>query len=270
MPDIAELLDHLAAESAEVDAMVAVLDPAGWTWPTPAAGWTIAHQIAHLSWTDSTALKSVTDVSAFHRDLAVAAEDPAGFVDHFTNASLAPPDELLRSWREHRSALAKALAAAPHDQRLPWYGVSMSPVSMATGRLMETWAHGLDIADTLGRPIRPTARLRHVALLATRTFEFSFAAHDRPVPADRVRVELTAPDGALWTFGAPGDANVITGPALDFCLIATRRRHLDDLDLKAIGPVAAEWLEVIQAFAGPPGARRDPLGKGAGGHVAPQ
>ena len=263
MADITELLDDLAAESADVDAMVADLTETDWDRATPAAGWTIAHQIAHLSWTDSTALKSATDTEAFGRDLATAAQDPLGFVDHFANASRRPPPELLRTWREGRSRLAKALTEARHDQRLPWYGVTMSPVSMATGRLMETWAHGLDIADALGVRRTPTARLRHIVFLATRTFEFSFAAHDCAVPIERVRLELTSPDGRPWIFGPPDASNVITGPALDFCLIATQRRHRNDLDLRAIGPVADAWLDVIQAFAGPPGSGRDPLGNGA-------
>jgi uncharacterized protein (TIGR03084 family) len=263
MADITELCDDLTAESAEVDALVADLPDATWASATPAAGWTIAHQIAHLHWTDTTALKSITDVEAFGRDLAIAAADPAGFVDHFAQASLRPPAELLTAWRDSRSALVKALLGAPREQRLPWYGVTMSPVSMATGRLMETWAHGQDIAETLGAGREPTARLRHIVFLAIRTFEFSFAIHDRPVPAERVRLELTAPDGRLWTFGPDHAADLITGTALDFCLIATQRRHRDDVNLDAAGPVALDWLEVIQAFAGPPGIGRDPLAKGA-------
>jgi uncharacterized protein (TIGR03084 family) len=149
MADITELCDDLTAESAEVDALVADLPDGTWAAATPAAGWTIAHQIAHLHWTDTTALKSITDVDAFGLDLAIAATDPAGFVDQFASASLRPPAELLPAWRDSRSALVKALLEAPREQRLPWYGVTMSPVSMATGRLMETWAHGQDIADTL-------------------------------------------------------------------------------------------------------------------------
>ena len=32
----------------------------------------------------------------------------------------------------------------------PWYGPSMSARSFVTARLMETWAHGMDVADALG------------------------------------------------------------------------------------------------------------------------
>jgi len=52
-----------------------------WAHPTPAPGWTIAHQIAHLLWTDRVALTAVTDDAAFAEVLAAATADPVGFVD---------------------------------------------------------------------------------------------------------------------------------------------------------------------------------------------
>jgi uncharacterized protein (TIGR03084 family) len=125
---------------------------------------------------------------------------------------------------------------------------------------METWAHGQDVADTLAVIRTPTARLRHVAYLGVRTFGHSFAAHGRPEPATPVRVDLVAPDGGTWSFGPADAADRVTGPAVDFCLLVTQRRHRSDLELTATGPIADEWLDVAQAFAGPPGAGREPSG----------
>ena len=129
---------------------------------------------------------------------------------------------------------------------------------MATARMMETWAHGLDVADALGVTREPTARLRHVAHLAVRALPYAFAVHGRPVPEVPVRVELTGPDGQAWTWGPAEAADRVTGPALDFCLRMTQRRHRDDLALVATGEVADAWLDVGQAFAGPPGTGREP------------
>jgi uncharacterized protein (TIGR03084 family) len=123
---------------------------------------------------------------------------------------------------------------------------------------METWAHGQDVADALGVRRPPTARLRHVAFLGARTLGHSFATHGRTPPADPVRVELEAPGGQRWTFGPAAAADRVVGPALDFCLLVTRRRHRADLALVATGPVADEWLDLAQAFAGPPGPGRAP------------
>ncbi len=124
---------------------------------------------------------------------------------------------------------------------------------------METWAHGQDVADALGVTREPTARLRHVAHLGVRALPYSYTVWGREVPAAPVRVELTAPDGGLWTWGPEGAADRVTGPALDFCLLVTQRRHRADTAVAATGAVAQEWLEIAQAFAGPPGPGREPL-----------
>jgi len=259
VPDISELISDLDAESEAVDALVATLPPAAWDRSTPAEGWTIAHQISHLAWTDQIAYLSVTDATSFNMALAHAADDPAGFVDRAAIEGLAPPTELLARWRAGRTALTSALATSPQDIKLPWYGVAMSTASMATGRIMETWAHGTDIADALGVTMPATTRLRHVLFLATRTFGFSFAAHGRSTPEAPVRLELVAPDGSLWTYGPEEAEDRIQGTVLDFGLVATHRRHRDDLNLRTTGPVAGAWLDVVQTFAGPPGKPRRPL-----------
>lgn len=258
MVDIAELLADLDAESADLDALVAPLPDAAWATPTPAEGWTIAHQIAHLAWTDRVSRFAATDSAAFFASVADAGEDVSGFVDRAAASFLAPPPELLARWRSGRAALAAALATVPPGTKLPWYGTSMSAASMATARLMETWAHGLDVADALGLVRPPTVRLRHIAHIGVRALGWGFAAHGLPVPDQPVRVELVAPDGTLWTFGPEDAADRVLGPALDFCLLVTQRRHRADLALQATGPVADAWLDVAQAFAGPPGKGRPP------------
>lgn len=259
MAEIADVLADLDAESRDLDTLVAALPPADWARDTPAAGWTIAHQISHLAWTDQVAYLSTTDARAFAAALTSALADPEHFVDRTAHDGIVPAPELLARWRAGRSALAGALAEAPRGAKLPWYGVSMSPISMTTGRIMETWAHGQDVADALGIVRVPTDRLRHVIHLATRTVEFSFSAHGRPAPTEPIRLELTAPDGSMWIYGPAEAANVVAGSALDFCLVATHRRHRSDVALDATGEVADALLDVVQTFAGAPGAARAPL-----------
>jgi uncharacterized protein (TIGR03084 family) len=257
------VLEDLLAETAGLDALVAGLEPAAWGRETPAEGWTIAHQIAHLAWTDRRALLAVGDPDAFAREADVAAASFDTYVDDGARQGAAlPPGELLARWREGRARLWEALAAQPKGVRFRWYGPPMSTASMATGRLMETWAHGEDVADTLGVRREPTARLWHVARIGVRARDFAFAVHGRPAPAEEFRVELTSPDGSLWAFGPADAAQRVTGTALDFCLLAVRRRHRDDVRLRAQGPDAEAWLSVVQAFAGPPGDSRPPS-KGA-------
>ena len=87
---------------------------------------------------------------------------------------------------------------------------------------------------------------------------FSYAVHGETPPPDPVRVELTAPEGGLWTWGPEDAMDRVTGPALDFCLLVTQRRHRDDLALAVTGPAATEWMAIAQAFAGEAGPGRSP------------
>jgi uncharacterized protein (TIGR03084 family) len=187
--------------------------------------------------------------------------DPAGFVDVAAAQGAAmEPADLLDVWRRGRGELVTALLAVPAGTRLPWFGPPMSAASMATARLMETFAHGQDIVDALGVHRPPTDRLRHVAHIGVRTIGFAFAVHGLAAPDEPFRVELTGPGGELWTWGDDGAANRITGPALDFALLVTQRRHPDDLAVTVTGDQALQWVPIAQAFAGPPGPGRKPGG----------
>jgi uncharacterized protein (TIGR03084 family) len=128
----------------------------------------------------------------------------------------------------------------------------MSTLSFATARLMETWSHGQDVAETLGVSLPATDRLRHVAHIGVTTRGWSYMNRGQDFPGGDVRVELTAPSGQVWTWGPEGADNKVSGSALDFCLVVTQRRHRDSTGLVTEGPLAEEWMGIAQAFAGPP------------------
>jgi len=259
MSATAGIVADLTAESDSLDDLVAELPAEAWATDTPAAGWTIAHQIGHLLWTDRVSLIACTDPDRFAEMLAEAAPKAAVFVDEAAEVEAArPPAELLADWRTTRATLAGALCAVPDGTKLPWFGPPMSASSMATARIMETWAHGLDIADALGITREPTERLRHVAHIGVRTRDFAYMVNGKTPPAEPFRYELTGPTGQIWTWGPDDASNVVRGPALDFCELATQRRHIDDLALTTVGDDAAEWVTIAQCFAGPPGGGRAP------------
>jgi uncharacterized protein (TIGR03084 family) len=260
------LLSGLAAESAVLDSAVAHLEDTAWLAPTPAEGWTVAHQIAHLAWTDEQALLAATDPGAFTRTLAEVGPRLGTLVDDAAGDGAAEdPAELLDRWRAGRATLAEALANLPDGTKLPWFGPPMSAASMATARLMETWAHGLDVTDALRLPPSVSDRLRHIAHIGVRTRDFAFRQHGLAAPAEPFRVELAAPDGGTWGWGPEDAAQRVTGPALDFSQRVTQRRHRSDLALTASGADADRWLDLAQAFAGPPGPGRLPAGERAAG-----
>ena len=262
--DMGALLGDLAAETADLRALVADLDETGWRTPTPAIGWTIVDQVSHLAFFDDAAVTSATDPDRFRAELAdsgrtgrFSTDDIAARHRHLTGA------DLLAWFDNARGRLIETFGGIDPAERLPWFGPPMSAASSVTARIMETWAHGQDVADALEVTREPTGRLRHIAHIGVRALPFSFIVNGLAAPTEPVRVELAWSGGEVWAWGPDDAANVVTGPAVDFCLLVTRRRHRADTAIQARGQVAERWLGIAQAFAGPPGAGRQP---GAGRH----
>ncbi|HUD69752.1 MAG TPA: TIGR03084 family metal-binding protein [Acidimicrobiales bacterium] len=258
-PDLDQLAAHLVDET---DALVDVLEalPADrWATPTPSEGWSIADQVSHLAYFDGAATMSVLDRAAFGDLQHEAAVKGTALCDEVAARYRdLTADELMGWWRAGRASMLAAMLAGSPSRRVPWYGPDFSVASSLTGRIMETWAHGQDVYDALGVPHRETAALYDVTRLCARTRANSYAARGMTMPPGDVVVELVAPSGATWTFGEDA-AERIAGSAVEFCLVATQRRHFVDTGLVATGPAASQWLEIAQAFAGPPGPGRAPL-----------
>ena len=128
----------------------------------------------------------------------------------------------------------------------------MGSKSFLTARLMEVWAHGQDILDTLSIERASTDRLRHIAQLGFITRKWAYINRGLPPNEEPIYVSLTSPTGEIWEFGSPEGRNTITGSALDFCLVVTQRRHMKDTGLTLSGDATVEWFSIAQAFAGPP------------------
>jgi uncharacterized protein (TIGR03084 family) len=257
--DVDALCDDVAAEHVDLDRLVSSGSLADLDRPTPAPGWSVGDQISHLWYFDQQALLALTDPDAFRASTEQLLATVSGGEDPSVAAGRAiGPAELLERWRADRRALVSAARTVDPKARVPWYGPAMSARSFLTARLMETWAHGLDVVDALGAERRPTARLRHVAHIGVGARAFSYVTNGRQVPDADVFVRLDAPDGDEWTWGDPNAPDRVDGPALDFCLLVTQRRHRSDTAVRATGPAAHEWLDIAQAFAGPPGPGRSP------------
>jgi uncharacterized protein (TIGR03084 family) len=253
-----QVLDDLATEGARLDSLVADLPDAGWRTPTPAPGWDVATQIAHLAWTDEAAHAAATDQARWDELVREALADPEHAVDGAAlTGGTAAPEALLARWRTARAALAETLRAFPSGQKIPWYGPPMSATSMATARFMETWAHSLDVNEALGVEPEVTDRIRHVAHLGVRTRGFAFSVQGLEPPTEEFRVDLTAPSGDRWSWGPEDASQTVTGSAYDFCLLVTQRINRADTSLVAIGRDANTWLEIAQCFAGPSGEGRE-------------
>jgi uncharacterized protein (TIGR03084 family) len=255
---MAELLDDLRAETASLEALLDRLRPPDWELPTPAAGWAIRDQVSHLAWFDDAASTAATDPAAFQAMLADMLDTGTSVDDLAVRARGLSPAELRAWFGTARARLIGTLAPIEPRRRLPWYGTEMSAASFVTARLMETWAHGQDVADAAGVTREPTDRLRHVARIGFMALPYSFAVRGLPVPDRPVRAELAMPGGEEWTAGPQDAADVVRGTMLDFCLAVTQRIHVADTALRITGETARAWMRIAQAFAGPPGEGRGP------------
>lgn len=257
------LLDDLVAEEESLDDLVDGLDDHGWAADTPAEGWTVRDQIAHLAATEEWATLALTDPKAFRDDVDALNAEPERRAAEMQRGLLArrPPrhTDTLAWWHAARSTMVQHLREHGPKDRLPWFGPDMSAMSFATARLMETWAHGVDIADALGIERVATDRLRHVADLGVRTRRFVYASRSIVLPDAPIRIDLAAPDeDDVWSWGPAEAPDSVLGPALDFCLVVTQRRHPADTELSVTGAAATEWIGIAQAFAGAPTGHRPP------------
>jgi uncharacterized protein (TIGR03084 family) len=254
---VEQICDDLAAEHDDLDALVAPLDGAGFDRLTPAPGWSIRDQLSHLWFFDQRATMALTDPDGFEADKVILLRGGG------TDASTVPGRSmsaaaLLQSWRADRALLIDHARTVDPSARVPWYGPAMGARSFLTARLMETWAHGQDVADALGVQRRPTRRLRHVCHIGVGARAFSYAIRGMTAPDVAISLQLNGPDGERWTWGPDDSADRVEGDALDFCLVVTQRRHVADTGLRVLGPYAAEWIDIAQAFAGAPGEGRSP------------
>ena len=254
------ICDDLDAEYESLHALVAPLDTIGWSAQTPADGWSIHDSIGHLAFFNEKAVQAHREPEAFAAHLAGVVQDLDRFdADHLERIRSCTGPELIDWWEAAHSELLAVYRDVDPRERVLWYGPAMAAKSKITARLMETFAHGQDIADALGVERKPTDRLRHICHLGVRARSFAYMINEMPAPETEVYVELRGPGGDAWIWGDQHAESRITGSGLDFALLAVQRRHRIDTDLVATGPAAEEWLSIIQAYAGPPGPGRRPL-----------
>ena len=255
---LADLLQDLLDEQASLDEIVAPLDDGAWSLPTPSPRWSVSDQIGHLCYFDGAAVQAIRDPEAFASEARRMQE--ASLANEISGDDLTlgefralPVGGRLERWRTNRRGLAEAVGTLGERDRVSWYGPAMGAKSFVTARLMEAWAHGTDVCDAVGARREPTHRLRHIAQLGYITRGWAYVNRGLAPPDGEVRVALTSPSGEVWSWGDTGlaSSSAITGPALDFCLVVTQRRHVADTALEVSGRHAREWLSIAQAFAGP-------------------
>lgn len=246
----------LREEGATLHALLSELRPDAWQRPTPFKGWTPWDVVAHLHLSDLWACASLSSREDFKTEIAplLAAIQKRTSLREFTRVRFEALDgpALLAAWNETLVALCLRLEAADPAARLAWFGPDMGVRSFATARYMETWAHGQDLYDLLGRERSYTDSIKAIATLGLKTYDFCFRNRGQKPPQPVPYLRLTAPSGAIWEWNEASATDCIEGLASEFCHVVTQNRNVADTDLRVLGDSAKQWMAIAQCFAGPP------------------
>jgi uncharacterized protein (TIGR03084 family) len=241
-----EVLADLAAEEERLESLLSGLSDEQWAAASGAPGWTITDVVIHLAQTEELVSASIAGGSrgeVWERGGETLDDAVAAVVA----ADQAPPAVVFARWRRARRAALDALREADPQQRVPWAATPLRPQVMATTRLAEHWAHGLDITAPLDLPFPDTDRLRHIAWLGHRTLPYAFAVGG--LDPHEVFCELTGREGSIWRYGPQDAESTIRGSLAEFCRVGARRLRPDQTSLVAEGPHAATALQVLRNYA---------------------
>lgn len=240
-----EILSDLVAEQQFLDQFLQRITLRDWDRPTPADGWTIRDTISHLAdsemftaeviagTADLTPYRSATDLDDLRQEAVLKGRQMR-------------PQDVIEWWRGGRAKVVEPLSHMKAGDRVEMIAGSMSAKTLATTRLMETWAHGLDIYAAMDAEIEDTQRIRHVCWLGWRTLPYAFKlAGEDYTP---VRVEVIGPGYAKWIYGPEDAANLIKGSASDFARLVVRRTTPDKTRLKVTGEGAQRAMELARAY----------------------
>jgi uncharacterized protein (TIGR03084 family) len=242
-----DVFDDLVAEQDRLENILNELRPGEWRSPSAAEGWSVADVVLHLAQTEEAVVATI-GAGDIGDEWVAPAETTDAAMERLVRDQRASPESVFQRWRAARRAAVNALRTVDPERPLRWIAAPMRSRALATTRIAEHWAHGLDITEPLGIPFPDTDRLRHVAWLGHRTLPYAFQLaggefHD-------VRCELTAPDGSTWSYGPARCESTITGSGGAFCRVGAHRLRPEDSGLEARGPYAADALRVLRNYAG--------------------
>lgn len=255
-PGMKAVMKALDDQHRELDTMLAALDEPDWDRAVPdCPGWTVGDVVLHLAQTDELVMAGVTEGFTAAAERLTGQPRDHGTVDDLiarmvANERGAPAAETFARWRNASAAVRAMLADCDPRRPLPWVVADLPARTLATTRLAESWIHTRDTARAVGAEVATDDRIWHIARLAWRTIPYAFARAGTAPLRGPVAVSLAAPDGGTWEFGDPDAAvTTISGRALDFCLVAARRREPAAADLRADGPDAESVLALVRTYA---------------------
>lgn len=254
MADIFNPIGDLIAEQAQVDALVDGFSEDDWMrMASYCTTWRLKDVICHIAFFDYCANELLHGRGESVNQVAddTSAQDEHFHVLAYRDRSGA---EILDWWREQRTLMTAEFMEQGPKGRVPWAaGIPpMSVRSLASARLMELWAHSVDIYDALGMEPVVKDRITSTVFLSWQGRPNMYNVNGRPFdPEKPMYLELTLPSGRVWSKGDPSSSDYIKGMARDWALVAIRRRNWMDTGLEVVGDEARVYADIVQTYAGP-------------------
>jgi uncharacterized protein (TIGR03084 family) len=242
---VREILSDLVAEQQYLDQFLQRISLKDWNRMTPARGWTIRDTISHLAHSEELTAEAISGTADLSRLRAVPDLDAFRQVAVDRGRKMRPQD-VIEWWRGGRARVVEPLSHMRSGDRIEWIEGSMSAKTLATVRLMETWAHGLDIYTAMKADVEDTQRIRHVCWLGWKTLPFAFKVAG--LDYTPIRVEVIGPGYAKWVYGPEDTDQIVKGSAADWARLSVRRITPTQTRLKISGDVAQQALEVVRAY----------------------
>jgi uncharacterized protein (TIGR03084 family) len=250
-----DILIALAAQHAELAALVDGCANGDWERPTRCEGWDVGAVLVHLAQTDELATASAHgELDHYLHGFLGDREHQTVSVDAAAAAQVdvdraAGGDAIRQRWHDAANDMRAAFGAGDPHQRVTWVSGQLSLQTLATTRLSECWIHTGDIASALRIELPPTDRLRHIARLAWRTLPYAFQRADTTMSGP-VALDLNGPNGEQWRFDPDAPAlTTIRGDAAEFCDVAARRVEPYATGLVGDGPDTAAVLRLVRTYA---------------------
>lgn len=245
------IINDLIAEQSLVDSLLDTLTEEQWKLPLPGCEpWILQDAVNHVAFFDYCAVRLMDhEFKDLLDGLDKEAEQDEDYIPwafrHMTGA------ETLAWWRSERTKMNFKFMNKDPKERIPWApGMPMSAKSLCSARLMELWAHSVDIYDALGLDVPVFERIKSVLFLSWQARPFAYAINGFQLPDTPMYLELTLPDGEIWAKGDPAAENYIKGSAKEWALVSIRRRNWMDTDLEVVGEEARRYASIVQTYAG--------------------
>ncbi len=216
-----EILSNLVAEQQLLDQYLQSIPVRNWDTKTSFKNWNITAHVSYLSALEDLGYNALKKKGSDFNKY----KGPKG-LEKFEKEAIAKgkdmrPQDVIEWWRMSRASVIESLAKCTPGKKIKWWKNEIDCRTFAVTKLAETWAHSLDVYESMNKDYEDTVRVEHVALYGWLNAENATKLNKSKF--EDLRIELIGPEYKAWQFGNENSKNTIKGSAGDWCRVVTGR-----------------------------------------------